>query len=101
MAAGTDASTHGFLFADLRGYTSYVERRGARAAAQLLTRYRALVRAAVASQGGAEIRTEGDSFYVVFPSASSAVACALDIVDAAAAGQPDGDPIHVGVGVHA
>lgn len=101
MSAGTDASTHGFLFADLRGYTSYVERRGARAAAQLLTRYRALVRAAVASQGGAEIRTEGDSFYVVFPSASSAVACALDIVDAAAAGQPDGDPIHVGVGVHA
>ena len=102
MSAGTDASTHGFLFADLRGYTSYVERHGARAAAELLTRYRTLVRAAVAAQGGAEIRTEGDSFYVVFPSASAAVDCALDIVSRTVAGAAGAQaPIHVGVGVHA
>ena len=101
MSGGTDASTHGFLFADLRGYTSYVERHGARAAAELLARYRTLVRSAAAAQGGAEIRTEGDSFYIVFPSASAAVDCALDIVEAAAGDDASGDLIRVGVGVHA
>jgi class 3 adenylate cyclase len=94
--------TRGFLFADLRGYTSYLDHRGAASAADLLERFRSIVRAAVASHQGAEIRTEGDSFYVVFPSASMAVACALDIVRGA--GDEvihPADAINVGVGVHA
>jgi class 3 adenylate cyclase len=96
-------STRGFLFADLRGYTAYLERRGANEAAELLDRYRHLVRAAVDEHDGAEIRTEGDSFYVVFPDASGAVACGLAIVAAAAeasAATPQ-SPILVGIGVHA
>ena len=52
---------------DLRGYTAFAESRGDIAAAELLDRYRALVRAVVADMDGAEIKTEGDSFYVVFP----------------------------------
>ena len=94
--------TRGFLFADLRGYTSYLDHRGAAAAADLLERFRSIVRGAVAAHQGAEIRTEGDSFYVVFPSASMAVACALDIVRGAGDEviHPD-DAINVGVGVHA
>jgi class 3 adenylate cyclase len=102
IAATAASATHGFLFADLRGYTAYLDRNGAAAAAALLTRFRQLVRSAVKSHAGAEIRTEGDSFYVVFPSASSAVACALDIVRAAGdeVVHPD-DAIQVGVGVHA
>ncbi len=55
----------------------------------------------MAAHNGAEIRTEGDSFYVVFPSASMAVACALEIVRAAADDVVHDDPILVGVGVHA
>lgn len=39
--------TRGFLFADLRGYTDFVEQRGAAAAAALLTQYRALARDAM------------------------------------------------------
>lgn len=94
--------TNGFLFADLRDYTRYVESYGDRAAADLLEAYRALVRAAVADFGGAEIKTEGDSFYVVFPSASSAVQCGLAILRAAAErGSERGTPIRVGIGVHA
>jgi class 3 adenylate cyclase len=94
--------TRGFLFADLRGYTAYMDQRGATAGALLVDRFRGIVRAAVAVHQGAEIRTEGDSFYVVFPSASMAVACALDIVRAAADEVVSGDePIAVGVGVHA
>ena len=90
--------TRGFLFADLRGYTDFVESRGAAAAAELLTRYRALAREEIARFGGAEIKTEGDSFYVVFDSVSSAVRCGLAITAAARAEE---EPIRVGVGVHA
>jgi len=95
--------TNGFLFADLRDYTQFAERRGDRAAAALLETYRGLVRATVADFGGAEIKTEGDSFYVVFPSASSAVQCGLAILDAAAVDptRTSGTPIRVGIGVHA
>ncbi len=100
-AGGARPATHGFLFADLRDYTAFVHARGDHAAAALLDRYRALVRREVASFVGAEIRTEGDSFYVVFDSASAAVRCGLAIVAAASATAPEQDPIHVGIGVHA
>jgi class 3 adenylate cyclase len=91
--------TRGFLFADLRGYTDFVEQRGAAAAAELLTRYRSLARDAIGCFGGAEIKTEGDSFYVVFDSVSSAVRCGLAITTAART-EAD-EPIRVGVGIHA
>ena len=95
--------TNGFLFSDLRNYTKFVEAHGDAAAAALLDRYRRIVRREVAEFGGAEIKTEGDSFYVVFPSASGAVQCGLAIVratdeEAREAGEP---PIQVGIGVHA
>jgi class 3 adenylate cyclase len=101
--AGSRAQTRGFLFADIRGYTRFVERRGAAAAADLLLRYRAIVRQAIERHAGAEIRTEGDSFYVVLQSASDAVRCGLAIVDDVAAANRDhpDDPIRVGVGIHA
>ena len=91
--------TRGFLFADLRGYTEFVERNGAAAAAGLLERYRALVRGLIAQFDGAEIKTEGDSFYVVFDSVSSAVRCGVAITTAARAAADV--PIRVGVGIHA
>ncbi len=95
--------TRGFLFADLRGYTAYAEAHGDRAAADLLDRYRALVRTAIAASAGAEVRTEGDSFYVVFASATAAVGAGLAIVAAAgeASAADPTTPIRVGVGVHA
>ena len=100
MAAGQESTiTRGFLFADLRGYTDFVEQRGAAAAAALLTQYRALARDAIAQFGGAEIKTEGDSFYVVFDSVSGAVRCGLAITTAARAAADE--PIRVGVGIHA
>jgi len=99
---GAPTLTHGFLFADLRDYTSYVDAHGDHAAAELLERYRALVRGAVAASRGAEIKTEGDSFYVVFDAASAAVRCGLAIIAAAAETAEGGaEPIRVGVGVHA
>jgi class 3 adenylate cyclase len=98
-----EAAYRGFLFADLRGYTAFVERYGDSAAADLLDAYRELVRAEVARHAGAEIRTEGDSFYVVFASARRAVACGLAIVAAAEQASRDHQdrPIRVGIGINA
>jgi len=97
------ATYRGFLFADLRDYTSFVERHGDTAASALLDRYRAIVRSIVAQYGGAEVKTEGDSFFVVFPSASSAVRCGLEIQLAATAATRDdpATPLRVGIGIHA
>lgn len=99
----TDPLVRGFLFADLRGYTAYAEGAGDRAAAALLARYRGLVREVVSAYAGAEVRTEGDSFYLVFPSPSAAVRAGLAIVAGASDDEADhaDDPILVGVGIHA
>jgi len=69
----------------------------------LLDDYLAIMRAAVARHEGAEIKVEGDGFHAVFPSASSAVMCGLEICEAAeqaSAERPD-RPIRVGIGIHA
>lgn len=102
-SGSSGSPTRGFLFADLRDYTRYLEAHGAADAAHLLERYRAVVRHAVAEHDGAEIKTEGDSFYVVFPAVSSAVLCGLAIVEAAGFRAADGPdlPIPVGIGIHA
>src|ERR1700730_16335582 len=98
-----DSVTRGFLFSDLRAYTDFVETHGAASAAALLDRYRTLVREAIKRFGGAEIKTEGDSFYVVFNSVTTAVRCGLVITGNAlldAAEHPD-ELIRVGIGIHA
>ena len=100
--ASAPSLTRGFLFADLRGYTRFVETQGATAAAELLVRYRAIVRDAVGRYRGTEIGTEGDGFFVVFPAVSAAVLCGLAITQGARdAVQPGAPGINVGVGIHA
>ena len=87
-----------FLFADLRDYTAFVEREGDQAAAELIASYRTLIRQHLAAHEGAELKTEGDSFYIVFPSPSRAVAFGADVFRAAHA---DGARrIRFGVGIH-
>jgi len=93
----------GHLFADLRGSTAFIEQAGNVAGADLVQRFRQLVRDEVSQHDGAEVKTEGDAIYVVFPSASTAVMCGLAIVERAAeanVANPQA-PILVGVGVHA
>jgi class 3 adenylate cyclase len=97
------AAYRGFLFSDLRGFTAFAERYGNAAAAEKVRRFLEIARTAIARYKGAEIKTEGDAIHAVFPSASSAVLCGLEIVDAAAelsAQEPD-SPLNLGVGVHA
>jgi len=97
------AAYRGFLFSDVRGFTAFAERYGNAAAAAKVARFLEIARKAIAGHEGAEIKTEGDAIHAVFPSASSAVLCGLEIVDAAAelnAHEPD-SPLNLGVGVHA
>lgn len=100
--AGAPAQTLSFLFADLRDYTAFVEARGDVAATALIAEYRRIVRAAVAETGGGEIKTEGDSFYVVFASARQALQCAVAILREADRHTREHatQPIRVGIGIH-
>ncbi|HEV2249961.1 MAG TPA: AAA family ATPase [Candidatus Limnocylindria bacterium] len=100
MGRGTgDTALRAFLFADLRDYTAFVEREGDRAAAELIAEYRALIRSRLPSHEGAELKTEGDSFYIVFPSPSKAIEFAADVFRAAREGPP-GRRLKFGIGIH-
>ena len=97
------AAYRGFLFSDLRGFTAFAERYGNSAAAAMVSRFLEIARRAIARYEGAEVKTEGDAIHAVFPSASSAVMCGLEIVDAAAElnVQESHRLLGLGVGVHA
>jgi len=96
---GSSPGTKAFFFSDLRDYTAFVETHGDAEAAKLLTEYRTLVRREVARYQGAEIKTEGDSFYVVFDAASTALECAIAILKRGKA-RADGR-LRIGIGLHA
>lgn len=100
--AGT-AAYRGFLFVDLRGFTAFGERYGNAAAAAKVSRFLEIGRKAIARHEGAEIKTEGDNIFAVFPSASGAVLSGLEIVDTEEelnAEDPQ-RPLRMGVGIHA
>jgi len=91
-----------YLFADLRDYTAFVETRGDAAAARLLRAYRSIVRAEIRAKRGVEIKTEGDSFYLVFNTPGDAVRCALGIARRAKAhNERHADlPLRIGIGIN-
>lgn len=89
-----------FLFTDIEGSTRLAQDLGS-GWPPLLERHREIARARWAEQGGVEIGTEGDSFFVVFSSAPQAVAAAV-AVQRALAGEawPAGAEIRVRMGMH-
>jgi predicted ATPase/class 3 adenylate cyclase len=66
-----------FLFTDIEGSTRLLQSLGSDYPA-LLARHHAIIRAAIAAHGGSEVSTEGDSFFVAFPSAAGAVRATVD-----------------------
>jgi class 3 adenylate cyclase/tetratricopeptide (TPR) repeat protein len=89
-----------FLFTDIEGSTRLVKALRERYP-QVLAEHRQLVRAAIAGQGGHEVDTQGDAFFVAFASAKQAVLCALEMQRALAAHQwPAGAPVRVRIGIH-
>jgi predicted ATPase len=84
-----------FLFTDIEGSTRLLEQLGAEAYAEALAEHRQVIRSACAAQGGVEVDTEGDAFFVAFPTAQGALTAAAAFSEGLAAG-----PIKVRVGVH-
>ena len=84
-----------FLFTDIEGSTKLLHELGADAYAEALDRHRRALRAAFAANGGVEVDTQGDAFFVAFGHAEGALAAAAEAQAALAGG-----PIAVRMGVH-
>src|SRR5262249_9170667 len=80
---------------DVEGSTKLLHELGAEAYAEALAEHRGIVRAAVADNGGVEVDTQGDAFFVAFPTAPGALAAAT-----AAREELAGGPIRVRMGLH-
>jgi predicted ATPase/class 3 adenylate cyclase len=89
-----------FLFTDIEGSTQLLQQLGDGYAA-CLEQHQRILRHEFAAAGGAEIGTEGDSFFVAFPTASGAVAAAASAQRALnGAGWPDAAQVRVRMGLH-
>ena len=95
MRSDLPTGTVTFLFTDVEGSTSLLRELGAEAYADALAEHRRVVREACAAEGGVEVDTQGDAFFVAFPSAPGAAAAAQAITDALAPG-----PISLRIGLH-
>jgi predicted ATPase/class 3 adenylate cyclase len=83
-----------FLFTDIEGSTRLLRELGERYA-DVLAEHNRLLREAFSRHGGLEVGTQGDSFFVAFADAGSAVAAAGDVQASLAGG-----PVRVRIGMH-
>jgi len=84
-----------FLFTDIEGSTRLLHGLGAEAYAGALAEHRRVIREAFAAHRGVEVDTQGDAFFVAFPTAPAALAAARKAQSALASG-----PIRVRMGIH-
>jgi predicted ATPase/class 3 adenylate cyclase len=84
-----------FLFTDVEGSTKLLHERGAAGYAKALAEHRHILRETFAANGGVEVDTQGDAFFVAFPTATGALRAAA----AAQKGLAPG-PIRVRMGLH-
>jgi predicted ATPase/class 3 adenylate cyclase len=90
-----------FLFSDIEDSTRLVQELDTARYRELLEQHQALLRASFAAHGGIERSTEGDSFFVVFRDAPSAVAAAVDGQrELSAADWPSEARVRVRMGLH-
>ncbi|TML20766.1 MAG: adenylate/guanylate cyclase domain-containing protein, partial [Actinobacteria bacterium] len=75
------AGTVTFLFTDVEGSTKLLHELGAERYAQALAEHRRIVREACAVCGGVEVDTQGDAFFLAFPTAQGALRAAHRIGD--------------------
>jgi predicted ATPase len=84
-----------FLFTDVEGSTRLLHDLGAAEYAKALSDHRRVLRGAFAAHDGVEVDTQGDAFFVAFPTAPGALEAAAEAVEGLAPG-----PIKVRIGVH-
>ena len=84
-----------FLFTDVEGSTKLLHELGAEGYAQALGEHRRVLREAFTRHGGVEVDTQGDAFFVAFPTAPGALQAAMEAQTVLAEG-----PIRVRMGIH-
>jgi class 3 adenylate cyclase len=106
-AAGAEAlaagDVHTILFTDMEGSTTLTQRLGDAKAQEVLRAHNTMLRDALKTHGGSEIKHTGDGIMASFPSASGALDCAIAIQRAVAAhveGHPE-TPLRVRIGLNA
>jgi predicted ATPase/class 3 adenylate cyclase len=95
MRRDLPAGTVTFLFTDIEGSTRLLHALGPNEYAAALAEHRRVLREAFAAHGGVEVDTQGDAFFVAFPTAEGAAAAARMAAEALALG-----PITVRMGLH-
>jgi len=95
VARELPSGTVTFLFTDVEGSTRLLHELGAEGYADALAAHRRILRAAFAGYGGAEVDTQGDAFFVAFPTAPGALQAAAEATEGLASG-----PIRVRMGIH-
>lgn len=90
-----------FLFSDIEGSTRLVQELGPNEYGKLLEEHQRIIRAAIATNGGIEQGTEGDSFVVIYRDPGRAAATAIAVQrQLAAAEWPPGHQVRVRIGLH-
>ena len=84
-----------FLFTDVEGSTRLLNALGAAGYANALAEHRRILRESFVAHGGVEVDTQGDAFFVAFPTAPGALAAAAAATEGLSTG-----PIRVRMGVH-
>ena len=95
VGAHLPAGTVTFLFTDVEGSTRLLHELGVRRYAEVLAEHRRILRDAFRTNGGVEVDTQGDAFFVAFPTATGALAAAAEGLQGLASG-----PIRVRMGIH-
>ncbi|HEV8339260.1 MAG TPA: tetratricopeptide repeat protein, partial [bacterium] len=83
------------LFTDIEGSTKLLAQLGPESYADALAAHRRVLREAFVRHGGVEVDTQGDAFFVAFPTAPGALAAAREAQEALARG-----PIRVRMALH-
>ena len=93
--------TLALLFSDVEGFTRMVERLGDVRAREVIRDHNRIVRTELAIHGGREVEIQGDAFFLVFPDARSALACAVSLQRAFVAYcESHPEPLRVRIGLH-
>ncbi|MFN2521484.1 MAG: adenylate/guanylate cyclase domain-containing protein, partial [Candidatus Limnocylindria bacterium] len=89
------AGTVTFLFTDIEGSTDLLRDLGAERYAAALAAHRRALREAFERNGGVEVDTQGDAFFLAFTTAAEALAAAAEAQQALEA-----TPVRVRIGIH-
>ncbi|MEX0985009.1 MAG: adenylate/guanylate cyclase domain-containing protein [Actinomycetota bacterium] len=95
MRRDLPSGTVTFLFTDIEGSTKLLHELGEQAYAEALAEHRRVLREAFTRYGGVEVDTQGDAFFVAFPTAPGAIQAATEAQEALSLG-----PIRVRMGLH-